>query len=259
MLHDVHLMRSIRIYSPQKLTATITAELTGTAARHIAQVLRMGTGDPLILFDGSGDEFPAIIANTTKTRITVTLEEARTPVRESALRISLWHGLCRSSRMDSVVQKATELGVAEIQPVLTEHGIVQLDAKRRKKKTEHWLNIAISACEQTGRVLIPAINTPRTLADCLTRSNLDKSAVTIMCVPDGTTGIDQHLSPGRNTILLTGPEGGFSRNEKDAAVAAGFNLVSLGPRILRTETAPVTALSLIQHLAGDLGNQNQSA
>jgi 16S rRNA (uracil1498-N3)-methyltransferase len=80
-----------------------------------------------------------------------------------------------------------------------------------------------------------------------------------MCDPDGTTGIDQHLSPGRNTILLTGPEGGFSRNEKDAAVAAGFNLVSLGPRILRTETAPVTALSLIQHLAGDLGNQNQSA
>jgi 16S rRNA (uracil1498-N3)-methyltransferase len=249
-------MRSIRIYSPQMLTAASTAELTGTAARHIAQVLRMGTGDPLILFDGSGNEFPAIIETATKTRITVTLKEARTPVRESALKISLWHGLCRSSRMDSVVQKATELGVAEIQPVLTEHGVARLDAKRGMKKAEHWLNIAISACEQSGRVLIPAINTPRTLTDCLTefQNNIDKPAVAIMCDPDGTAGVDQHLSPGQNTILLTGPEGGFSQNEKAAAVAAGFNLVSLGPRILRTETAPVTALSLIQHLAGDLGS-----
>jgi 16S rRNA (uracil1498-N3)-methyltransferase len=258
MLHDVSLMRTIRIYSPQKLTAATSAELTGTAARHIAQVLRLGAGDPLILFDGSGDEFPALIETATKTRITVTLKEARTPVSESALRISLWHGLCRSSRMDSIVQKATELGVAEIQPVLTEHGVVRLDAKRSMKKTEHWLNIAISACEQSGRVLIPSINEPRTLADCLTgfQSNIDKSVIAIMCDPDGAAGIDRYLSPGQNTLLLTGPEGGFSQKEKEAAVAAGFNLVSLGPRILRTETAPVTALSLIQHLAGDLGSQS---
>jgi len=156
--------------------------------------------------------------------------------------------------MDSVVQKATELGVAEIQPVLTEHGIVRLDSRRAMKKADHWRNVAISACEQSGRVLIPHINLPRTLADCLTeyRADAGEFAAAIMCDPDGESGISQHPCPGQEIVVLTGPEGGFSQHEKTAAVDAGFALVSLGPRILRTETAPVTALSLLQHLAGDL-------
>ena len=247
-------MRPIRIFSPQKLATGTTAELAGTAARHVAQVLRMSPGDALVLFDGSGNEFAGTIETATKNRITVVLDSARTPATESGLRISLWHGLCRSSRMDSVVQKATELGVAEIQPVLTEHGIVLLDSRRAIKKTDHWRNVAISACEQSGRVLIPHINLPRTLAECLTeyRADAGESAGAIMCDPDGESGISQHLRPGKEIVLLTGPEGGFSQHEKTAAIAAGFILVSMGPRILRTETAPVTALSLLQHLAGDL-------
>lgn len=253
MLHDVTYMRSIRIYSAQMLTAETTVELAGTAARHIAQVLRMGAGDPVILFDGSGDEFEGTIQTAAKTRVTVTLAAARTPTSESKLKISLWHGLCRSSRMDNVVQKATELGVAEIQPVLTEYGVVRLDSQRGIKKVAHWQNVAISACEQSGRVLIPAINEPRRLIDCLTGFQNDSSAIAIMCDPEGKPGINRQLNSGQAVILLTGPEGGFSQSEKEAAVTAGFKLVSLGPRILRTETAPVTALSLIQHLAGDLG------
>ena len=214
----------------------------------------MNPGDSLVLFDGSGNEFTGTIQTAAKNRITVALDSAQTPATESRLRITLWHGLCRSSRMDSVVQKATELGVAEIQPVLTEHGIVRLDSRRAMKKTEHWRNVAISACEQSGRVLIPQINLPRTLADCLTeyRADAGESTAAIMCDPDGESGISQRLRPGQEAILLTGPEGGFSQHEKKAAVAAGFTLASLGPRILRTETAPVTALSLLQHLAGDL-------
>jgi len=245
-------MRSIRIYSLQTLAAETTAELTGTAARHVAQVLRMNSGDPLVLFDGSGAEFTGIIHAAAKDRVVVKLGKARSPARESALKISLWHGLCRSSRMDSVVQKATELGVTEIQPVLTEHGIVRLDSRRASKKTDHWRNVAISACEQSGRVLIPKINAPRPLNDLLPGAANDGGHTAIMCDPEGTSGISQCIKPGRAIILLTGPEGGFSPGEKAAAVAAGFALVSLGPRILRTETAPVAALSILQHLAGDL-------
>jgi len=235
------------------LTAETTVELVGTAARHIAQVLRMSAGDPVILFDGSGDEFAGTIQTAAKTRVTVTLAAARTPASESRLKVSLWHGLCRSSRMDNVVQKATELGVAEIQPVLTEYGVVRLDSQRGIKKVAHWQNVAISACEQSGRVLIPAINKPRRLTDCLTGFQNNGSTIAIMCDPEGKPGINQQLNSGQDVILLTGPEGGFSQSEKEAAVAAGFKLISLGPRILRTETAPITALSLIQHLAGDLG------
>ena len=247
-------MRSTRIYSPHKLVAETTIELAGTAARHVAQVLRMVTGDHLVLFDGSGNEFQGSIQSASKNRVTVALGNAQQPATESSLNITLWHGLCRSSRMDSVVQKATELGVTAIQPVLTDHGTVRLDAKRGAKKTSHWRNVAISACEQSGRVLIPGIEEPRMLADCLDRfrTNQSTSVKAIMCDPDGKSGIGQHLNPGKDIVLLTGPEGGFSQAEKIAAAGAGFSLVSLGPRVLRTETAPVTAISLLQHLAGDL-------
>ena len=252
-------MRSIRIYSPRKLLAQTTLELTGTAARHIAQVLRMSAGDPLILFDGTGSEFAGTIQTAAKALVTVRLDGALSNTSESTLKISLWHGLCRSSRMDSVVQKATELGVAEIQPVLSEHGIVRLDTQRATKKAAHWRSVAISACEQSGRTLIPTVNAPRTLVNCLEdfRNSNDNSLSGIMCDPDGTSTIGPALIPGKNIVLLTGPEGGFSPGEKAAAIEAGFIPVVLGPRILRTETAPIAALSLLQYLAGDLGKGSQ--
>jgi len=246
-------MRSVRIFSSEQLCAESTASLTGTAARHIAQVLRMNAGDHLSLFDNSGAEYPATIVASTKSRVDVAVGLALTPPVESPVHITLWHGLCRGGRMDTVVQKATELGVTAIQPVVTEHGVVRLDHDRGNKKAEHWRNIAISACEQSGRVRVPVIFRPQRLSECMHKLP-DNSAeqARLMFDPAGSPGLPKPAQGAQSLIALTGPEGGFSPAEKDMAINAGFALVALGPRILRTETAPLVALSLIQSTIGDL-------
>jgi 16S rRNA (uracil1498-N3)-methyltransferase len=156
--------------------------------------------------------------------------------------------------MDTVVQKATELGVTEFQPVITERDVVRLDAKRAAKKLAHWHSIAISACEQSGRVRIPLIHPVATLEHCLLQfaASQSNSVTALMFDPEGEPGLRRHLLPKRDIFVLTGPEGGFSGIEKTAAMEVGFSLVSLGPRILRTETAPTVILSLVQGVLGDL-------
>jgi len=156
--------------------------------------------------------------------------------------------------MDSVVQKATELGVAEIQPVTTEFGVVRLDAARGTKKTAHWQQIAVSACEQSGRLKIPVIHPPRKLSAAFAAIDDERrqSRLHIMFDPDGQPGLADINKSAGNIVVLRGREGGFSPPGKAAAQHAGFRLASLGPRVLRTETAPIVALGLIQHLAGDL-------
>jgi 16S rRNA (uracil1498-N3)-methyltransferase len=213
----------------------------------------MTAGDTLILFDGSGGEYPGKVETATKSRVCVSLGDAQSPEVESPLHISLWHGLCKGDRMDNVVQKATELGVREIQPVVTEHGVVRLDSARSRKKTAHWCGIAISACEQSGRVIIPVVHPPMALAQALQNlPELTSGQARLMFDPSGTDDLAQQLVARQEVIVLTGPEGGFSQAEKDAASAASFRLVKLGPRILRTETAPLAALSLVQSISGDL-------
>lgn len=249
------LMRNIRIYSVAPISAGTRVELPEASARHIVQVLRMSAGNALTLFDGSGLEYAGTIETATKTRVSVQLGTALEAVTESALAVSLWHGLCRSDRMDTVIQKATELGVTEIQPVITERDVVRLDSKRSARKLEHWRSIAISACEQSGRVRIPAVHAATPLDECLQSFAAKRgNAVTgLLCDPEGASGLSRHLVPGRNIVVLTGPEGGFSAAEKAAAKDAGFAIVALGPRILRTETAPMVMLSLLQGALGDLG------
>jgi 16S rRNA (uracil1498-N3)-methyltransferase len=249
------LMRNIRIYSAASLSTGARLDLPETAARHIVQVLRMSAGSPLTLFDGSGLEYAATIETAAKSRVSVQLGEALQTTTESMLPVSLWHGLCRGDRMDTVVQKATELGVSEIQPVITERDVVRLDSKRAVRKLEHWRSIAISACEQSGRVTIPVIHAAAELGECLRNFAAKRnSAVTaLLCDPEGSSGLRRHLVPGRSIIVLTGPEGGFSSAEKAAAKDAGFSMVALGPRILRTETAPTVILTLVQGMLGDLG------
>ena len=247
-------MRNIRIYSPEPLVVGASLDLPESAARHIAQVLRLTAGSELTLFDGSGLEYTGIIESATKSRVTVRLGVALSGVTESALRICLWHGLCRSDRMDSVIQKATELGVTEFQPVITERDVVRLDVKRATRKLEHWRGIAISACEQSGRVRLPLLHPVATLGQCLQAfaANQNSAATALMFDPEGTPGLRRHLLPQQDVFVLTGPEGGFSAKERAVAQEAGFSLVSLGPRILRTETAPVVILSVVQSTLGDL-------
>ena len=246
-------MRSVRIFSSEQLCAESAASLTGTAAKHIAQVLRMNAGDQLSLFDNSGNEYPATIVSSTKSRVDVTVGLALAPSVESPVHITLWHGLCRGGRMDTVVQKATELGVSAIQPVITEHGVVRLDSTRGDKKADHWRSVAISACEQSGRVRVPVILSPKRLSECMHKlPDNPAEQARLMFDPAGSPGLPKPVQGAQSLIALTGPEGGFSPSEKDMASNAGFALVALGPRILRTETAPLVALSLIQSSIGDL-------
>ena len=244
-------MREVRVYSDQPLSADTTLQLGDTAARHVSQVLRMKPGQTLTLFDGSGGEYPATIASVARATVEVTTGALQTTDRESPLAITLWHGLCRAERMDTVVQKATELGVARIQPMLTERSVIKLDERRAAKKTLHWQNIAISACEQCGRNIVPEVLPPARFAALLTAGHKTDSA--LLLHPAAERSLAQSLDNGRSVLLCTGPEGGFSPAEVDAAQAAGFITVTLGPRVLRTETAPLAALSVIQTLAGDLG------
>jgi 16S rRNA (uracil1498-N3)-methyltransferase len=256
-------MRTIRVYSEEPLAAESTVCLREEAALHVARVLRMRVGDALVLFDGSGRDYAGIIRSIDKKSVAVELAHSNETQTESALKITLWHGICRGGRMDYVVQKATELGVYAVQPLFTARGVVRLDQERAEKRVRHWQKIAVAATEQSGRSVLPQIYEPRpivdVLADALTDIRNDGTGETnsavlrLMLDPDGTETFTDLQKTDRLT-LLTGPEGGFTDDERAAATDAGFKLVRLGHRVLRSETAPVVALSIAQHMAGDLSS-----
>lgn len=246
-------MRNVRIYVDAELNEGREAGLQGNSAHHVAQVLRMRPGDPLTVFNGRGDEFSATVLTISRKGVQLTIGTRSLPATESGLDLVLWHGLCRGGRMDSVIQKATELGVRGIQPVLCERGVVKLDTGRVNKRVDHWRSIAISACEQSGRNLLPEIARPLELAVCLEQAN--RESISVMLDPSGEESLDAVVKPRKPIIVLTGPEGGFTNAEKSACADAGFRSVALGPRVMRTETAPVVALGLVQFLAGDLATR----
>jgi len=247
-------MRETRIFSPTPLSASSRIDLSAEAARHVSQVLRMQPGQELVLFDGSGGEYPASIETISRNKLSVTTHEHRATERESSLRLTLWHGLCRGERMDSVIQKATELGAHAIQPVVTQRSTVKIPADRAEKRLGHWRGIIVSACEQCGRNQLPSIKAPMAFADLL--ESVGSFDQALLLDPRGGENLATSLSrmPENGRLLIcTGPEGGFSEPESIAAVSASMHLVHIGPRVLRTETAPVTALSIAQLIAGDLG------
>lgn len=248
-------MREIRIFSALPLSAQSGLTLGSGPSRHISQVLRMQPGQELVLFDGSGGEYSARIEHCGRNKVAVRVGEHKPDERESPLELHLLHGLCRSERMDSVVQKATELGVTTIRPILTARSVIKLNAARAEKKRLHWQNVAISACEQSGRNRIPEILAPLPFAAALKldRGNGTAQTLAIMLDPSGTNSLGDHAGGNNAVGLWTGPEGGFTADEVSQAKQAGFKITQAGPRILRTETAPIVALSILQLLAGDLG------
>jgi 16S rRNA (uracil1498-N3)-methyltransferase len=245
-------MRTVRVYSDEQLCVGTPVCLRGDAVHHIAKVLRMRAGDSLVLFDGSGEDYSGTITDVSKKAVLVELNKVNPSTAESPLRITLWHGICRGGRMDYVVQKATELGAHAIQPVFTARGVVRLDKQRSIKRVLHWQKVVIGAAEQSGRSCLPDIHEPRSLTDCLSR--LDSTGLHVMLDPNGATSFGELVINDQALTLFTGPEGGFTPEECSAAQEAGFQLVSLGPRVLRTETAPVVALGIAQSIAGDLGS-----
>ena len=221
-------------------------ELPEAQAHYIARVLRLGAGAAVQLFDGSGSEYRGTLLEAGKKRVTVELVEALPGLAESPLRIHLGQGLSRGERMDWAIQKATELGVSEITPLFSERCEVRLSEERGDKRLTHWRQVAISACEQCGRSVLPTIHPPQLLADWLAQTAADLRLV-LHPVAEPLTS---HPRPASLAFLI-GPEGGLTDAEVAQAQRAGYQAARLGPRVLRTETAPVVALSVAQQLWGD--------
>ena len=244
-------MRLTRVHVPGPLSAGGRQTIEGDAANHIARVLRLEPGDPLTVFDGRGGEYSARIDAVRKGAVVIEVLQRSASERESPLSLTLAQGVSRGERMDWVVQKVTEIGVTRIIPVTTERTVVKLDAKQSERKLLHWQGIAVAACEQSGRTRIPAITPPIALQDFLSRSN-EERATRVLLSPSGTLRVNDLSAPDRAILVLIGPEGGLAEAEHRRALDAGFLAVRLGPRVLRTETAAVAALTLLQHQFGDL-------
>lgn len=243
-------MRLTRIFCDSPMLTGRTLDLPAAAAHHVARVLRLREGAALSVFDGAGSEFRAEIVRVAADAVTVLLGAQLPPVGESPLAVTLIQGISRGERMDWTLQKATELGVHAIAPVLTARSVVRLDAKQAEKKRVHWHGIVIGACEQCGRSRIPNVATPITLRDHL--SNVRNDGLRLVLNPEAPVSLASLASLPAKVELLIGAEGGLEDEELAAAATAGFMPARLGPRVLRTETAAVVALSVLQALWGDL-------
>ena len=217
-------------------------------SRHLAGSLRLETGAGITLFNGCGGEFSATISSMDRKRVRIAVGEYAASERESPLQIHLGIAVSRGERMDWVVQKSTELGVAEISPLTSERTEVKLTKERAGKKCRHWQQIAISACEQCGRNRVPRINSLARLVDLSRQVDAEHKVVLHHQASPGSSP----AGPVSSLALLVGPEGGLSAREIALAGQAGFEPLVLGPRVLRTETAPLVALAIIQSHWGDM-------
>ena len=243
-------MRVSRVYVEAPLAAGERATLGGDAANHIARVLRSRVGDPLTLCDGRGGEYEARVMELHGATVIADVGGHRAVERESKLELILLQDIARGDRMDTIVQKATELGVTRIVPVMTERSVVKVSRETAHRKHAHWLAIAIAACEQCGRNRLPELAQPQTLADAVRASTL-ASQLRLMLSPGAPVTLLSAASGASSISLLIGPEGGLAPMEVEIATRAGYTGCSVGPRILRTETASLAALAALQAVSGD--------
>lgn len=241
-----------RVYVDETLQSGAQLILPVEQSHYIDRVLRLKAADELTLFNGKGGEFSAVVVTVSRHGVAVRIDNHIIRNVESPLVLHLVQGVSRGERMDTVMQKATELGVSRLTPVLTEFSVVRLDdAAKRDKRTAHWTRIALSACEQCGRTVPPVIDTPIHF-DKWRQHLVQDGTRRIALHPTATTPLASLQPVSSNVMLLIGPEGGFSDNELGEATAAGFEVCSLGPRILRTETAAIAAIAVLQARWGDL-------
>ena len=243
-------MRLTRVYVNAPLTPGEKVAIEGGAANHITRVLRLRVADTVTLFNGTNQEYDASIEAFHKDSVVVSIREERSRDRESPLKLTLAQGISRGERMDWILQKATELGASRIVPVFTERSVVRLDAKQAEKKLQHWRGITISACEQCGRNRLPELDSPLELHEFLSQPAAQQTR--LLLSPTATTRVADIEAPSADVVILIGPEGGLTDLEEELALRAGFRPVRMGPRILRTETAAIAALTIIQHRFGDL-------
>jgi 16S rRNA (uracil1498-N3)-methyltransferase len=247
-------VRLTRVHVRGPLAPAGEVSLPEAAAAHVARVLRLRPGARLVLFDGSGADFLAEISDIAGSRVRARIHGRAEGLPESPLAVTLVQAVSRGERMDWTLQKATELGVRRIQPVFAARSVVRLDERQGERRLRHWQAVVASACEQCGRSVLPAMEPPLELPRYL--AGLRGEALRLVLSPDGATSLaaiavrlDHHVA---GVELLIGPEGGLETAEVAAAVHAGFEPAGLGPRVLRTETAGIAALAVLQALAGDL-------
>lgn len=243
-------MRSTRIHIDQPLALAAELGLPAQAAEHVARVLRMNAGDVLTVFNGDGYDYAATLVSVGKRDVVVRIDAREEVANESPLQLTLAQGVARGEKMDLIVQKATELGVARIVPLFTERSEVKLDAARAEKRWQHWCAVAASACEQSGRVRIPDVLPARPLQAWLDGLT-DDGALRMALLPEGMLRAGELRFGGSGGLLVVGPEGGLGERDVAALREAGFQGLRLGPRILRTETAGLAALAALQALHGD--------
>lgn len=243
-------MRIPRVYFPPPLSEGSRVSLDERARRYLIRVLRLRAGAELWLFDGRGREYRAVLETVARREARARILERLGRDAESALRIVLGQGISRGERMDYALQKAVELGVNRMVPVFTGRSGVKFSGARVEKRQRHWQGIAISACEQCGRNYVPPVESPRSLGNFLEGCRLETK---ILLDSGGEQPLKALPSPLEGELaLLIGPEGGLTQAEIEQARQAGFAGARLGPRILRTETATVAALTAVQLCWGDL-------
>lgn len=245
-------MRRIRVFVEGPLAAGQRATLSESATQHLVRVLRLDVGAELAVFDGEGSEWRARLASIAKRGGEVELIEALPAQAEGPLRIELGQALARGEKMDLVLQKATELGVARIAPLVTERSEVKLDAERAERRIAHWRGVLIGACEQCGRARLPELSAPLRIEDWAVSVQAEQR---LLLDPEAGLGLGDIAKALGNEptriALAIGPEGGFGPRDLAALRAAGFRGLRLGPRVLRTETAGLAAIAALQAVAGD--------
>lgn len=239
-----------RIYQAIPLMVKNTVRLDEGASHHLSRVLRAKLGDEITLFNGEGGEYLAVITKIDKKGVMVDILAHSPHEAESLIHIHLAQGIARGEKMDFIIQKAVELGVSKVTPLITERCNVRLDNEREEKRFKHWQAVAISACEQSGRNRVPEILPPILFMEWLPKAKADRAFVLSPHVEEKLAATK--LPKDASILLLIGPEGGLSDQEVSNSLQQGFSPLNLGPRVLRTETASIASIAILQYCFGDM-------
>jgi len=242
-------VRISRIFLGNSLATDTSISFDNESAHYVRNVLRLKKGDPITVFNGQGGEFSALLTLVSKKSVTANIGKWRPVETESALSIQLAVGISRGERMDFVIQKSVELGVSHICPLITKRTVVKLTPEKCEQKHLHWSKIAQNACEQCGRDRLPEISSPVGYTDFVSTGE----GLRLFLDPRSEVKLSEVQNPQQEVVLLSGPEGGFSDQERKHALSCGYTGVRLGPRILRTETAVLAGIAILQAMWGDLG------
>ena len=242
-----------RFYHSKSININETIVMDNFAAHHAIKVLRIKNDDKLILFNGDGSDYQGQVVNIDKKNVEVLINSKKIINNESNLNVTLLQALTSNDKMDWIIQKTTELGISNIQPIICERSIVKIKNDKIQKKILHWRQVSIAACEQCGRAKIPKIHEPENIIKYLEKVTKSDNETKIILSPDATQSLNK-VSPNieQDIKVLIGPEGDFTKQELEFAIKKGFLSIKIGPRILRTETAPISILSILQYKYGDI-------